>query len=578
MPLLDLIEFEDVNRDFHADYVIVGGGTSGLVLANRLSEDPSIKVVCIEAGTDLLGDPRLTIPMLSAQLYENDDYDWGFITVPQPQLGGRRLGITRGRTLGGTSATHHGSMKPASRIGMDAWEKMGNPGWNWKSFEPYMYKGTTLHAPKGEVAQHVHYPAEAQGNGSLHISYCENLAPYHHAWFETLEKMAYFDDDVEARPNLYVVIEALADRVLLEQGSDGNDDVVATGVAVSNESRSYTISAGREVILAAGALKTPQLLELSGIGKRDVLAAQGIEPVIVNDNVGENLQSQAVVSFGYEVDSGTKTIDSVTDSDFAEEIMQQYMEDRSGPIGQIFLVHHLMSFKDPLVGRDRNAVLQKILDDCTSAPQRKQVEVLWDKVGDPDEATAEITMQPFQIRPRAGPLKSQMWDCKEPGNFVSVGTTLLHPMSRGSVHISSADPHVQPRINSNMLTHVVDRVYLAKHLINTDSIFDEEPMASILKKGGKRLHCDQKLKDMDFDEVLELCKELVVFSNDICGTCAMLPRDEYGVVDPELKVYGTRNLRVVGDAMFPLLPRGDSVRTVFAVAERSADIILGRTV
>lgn len=493
---------------------------------------------------------------------------------------------------------------------MDGWEALGNPGWGWDAFEPYLYKGTTMHPPKGELCKHVHFPTEKMGDGPLHISYFEDLHKFHDTWFETFERLghpqrredpikggglgpypnptavdpvnrvrsyagsAYYDDEVEARPNFYVVVDALVEKINLE--SKGPDDVVATGIRASNKTTSFTISAAKEVILAAGAIKTPQLLELSGIGCSKVLSAQGIEPVIVNENVGENLQSHALVAFGYELCDDCKTVDSIMDYEVAEQITKQYMEDRSGPMGQLFLVYAIMALKDPFMGEEKQKVIDRVVGQCESTPQRRQCEIMIEKLGDPREPTADITMKPFQIRPRAGPLKSQMWDFKLPGNFISVGTTLLHPVSRGSSHISSSDPHIQPTIDSRMLSHPLDLDYLTRHLIFTDSVFDEEPMASIVKKGGIRLHCDERIKDMSYDRVKELCKELAVFTNDVCGTCAMLPREEWGVVDPQLRVYGTRNLRVVGEAMFPLLPRGDSVRTAFAVAEKAADIIKGR--
>ncbi|KAI5302477.1 hypothetical protein KEM56_000665 [Ascosphaera pollenicola] len=610
MPLLDLNEFEEVNKDFKADYVIVGGGTSGLVIANRLSEDPNVNVVCLEAGTDMGDDPRLNIPMLGTAMYENDDYDWGFLTSPQEQLKGRQLCITRGRTLGGTSAIHYGLMKPPSKVGMDGWEALGNPGWNWDTFEPYLYKGTTMHPPKGELCKHVRFPTEKKGDGPLHISYFEDLQEFHDAWFETFERLghpqrddpikggglgpypvptavdpinrvrsyagsAYYDEDTETRTNLYVVVDALVEKIHLDKR--GENDVVATGVRASNKGTAYTISAAKEVILAAGAIKTPQLLELSGIGSSKILSAQAIEPIIVNESVGENLQSHAFVALGYELRDDCKTVDSVMDYEVAEQIMKQYMEDRSGPMGQLFLVYAIMALKDPFMGEEKQHVIDRVMSQCENTPQKRQCEIMIEKLGDPREPTADITMKPFQIRPRAGPLRSQMWDCKLPGNFISVGTTLLHPVSRGSSHISSSDPQDQPVIDSKMLSHPLDLDYLTRHLMFTDSIFDEEPMASIVKQGGIRLHCEERIKDMSFERVQDLCKELAVFSNDVCGTCAMLPREEWGVVDPNLKVYGTSNLRVVGEAMFPLLPRGDSTRTAFAVAEQAADIIRGRS-
>jgi choline dehydrogenase-like flavoprotein len=151
---------------------------------------------------------------------------------------------------------------------------------------------------------------------------------------------------------------------------------------------------------------------------------------------------------------------------------------------------------------------------------------------------------------------------------------LSYPLSRGSVHIQSANPQDAPLIDHGMLRHPVDLKLHARHTMWLEKIAEAEPMASLLKKGGERLHATEPLTDIE--KAKEICKELVLSVYHVSGTCAMIPREDGGVVDTKLKVYGTTNLRIVDASIFPLEARGNIQATVYAVAEKAADIIRER--
>ncbi|KFZ07713.1 hypothetical protein V502_09819 [Pseudogymnoascus sp. VKM F-4520 (FW-2644)] len=543
------------------DFVVVGGGTSGIVVANRLTEDPHVNVLVLEAGTNRLNDPRLMVPGLGIATYEDPDFDWNFRSSPQEQLNGRQLLASQGRTLGGSSAINLGMVVYPSKVGMNAWEKLGNPGWGWDGLSPYIRKFYTAAAPSDETED----PIKGAGTGPFVSPGA--VDPITHT--RSHAGAAYFGDSVQRRPNLRVVTGALVEKLIFER-RDGL--VVATAVQVRKDDNTIKIPVKKEVILAAGATHTPHILELSGIGNADLLRSYGIEPVVDNPGVGENLQDHGIVSFGYEVADGLPSGDMARDPVVAAAAMAACQKDGSGPLGMVPLVSAFMPCLD-FPPDERAQLLQKLdihnggeISPC----QKKQFDALRQILQDPNEPTSQYILAPFQLLPREGPSPKGIFGLRHPGFFISI-LSLSYPFSRGSVHLKSDDPKGSPIIDSGILRHPVDLELQARHSIWMEKIAETEPMASLLKTGGARLHTVERLTDVS--KAKELCKELVLSMFHLSGTCAMLPREDGGVVDSKLKVYGTSNVRVVDASLFPLEPRGNIQATVFAVAEKAADII-----
>lgn len=451
------------------------------------------------------------------------------------------------------------------------------------------------------------YDEKSQGGaGPVQVSLGDQYMPFHSAWMETFEGLgypqvedpingagtgpfvtpgaidpvthtrshsgaAYLGQDVQARPNLRVVTGALVEKIILDQKGQ---DVVASGVRFMKDQKTFTVSAQRDVILAAGTTQTPQILELSGIGRSSVLQAHGITPIIENPGVGENLQDHGIVSLGYEVADGLPSGDMSRDPAVAAAAMAAYQKDGSGPLGMSPFVSAFMPCVD-LGQQDREEMLHKIKvcieNPATPNTHKKQFEALEALLKDPEEPTAQYILAPFQLLPREGDEPKRIFSLSHPGFFISLISSLSYPLSRGSVHIQSANPQDAPLIDHGILRHPVDLELHARHSMWLDKFAEAEPMASLLKKGGQRLHTAEPLTELE--KAKELCKELILSVYHVSGTCAMMPQEDGGVVDPKLKVYGTTNLRVVDASIFPLEPRGNIQATVFAVAEKAADII-----
>lgn len=319
------------------DYILVGGGTAGLTLASRLSEDPSVSVLVVEAGADHTKSPLVLTPGLVGAQYGNDEFDWNFNSVPQRLLHNRRINTPRGKQLGGSSALNFMMLVYPSRHSLDTWAALGNQGWDYDGLAPYLAKFATVHAPPSQAKEAVgltYHDDTRTGDGPVHVSFSEGYGPNNKAWLDAFAKhglemsgdmrdgaatgayqqpasidprdktrsyagTAYYADEVRARENLTVLTETLVHKVLFDTSVSSDAEPRATGILVSDkEGAQRTISTSSpsgEVIVCAGALQSPQILELSGIGQRALLEALAVPVLVDNAHVGENLQDHPIV-------------------------------------------------------------------------------------------------------------------------------------------------------------------------------------------------------------------------------------------------------------------------------------------
>ncbi|KAI1764619.1 glucose-methanol-choline oxidoreductase-like protein [Hypoxylon sp. FL1150] len=590
------------------DFVIVGGGTAGLVLANRLTEDSTVTVLVLEAGQDQSSDPRVTTPLLYASLM-GSDADWDAVTEPQSALHGKTIRIPYGKILGGSSAINGQVFVPTSKAAVDAWGELGNRGWSWDVLAPYFRKSFTLHCPPPDdpVYDHFHLDyvdADVNGTtGPIDVTFPTDIDnPFPKAWIETMQSLGQkvtndpFSGEMTGaftnatstdpvthqrsgantgylkparwRNNLTVITGALVYRIILE-GSP--PEVIATGVQYIHNGEAKTVNAKEEVILSAGVMHSPKILELSGIGDPELLSSLGIPVVVPNKNVGENLQDHPMSGLSFEVRDGEKTLDDLLRQDpvAMERATKQYADSQSGPLATSGILSYAVL---PLQGPPPNFLQDASFSSDSCPLSRAQADYHIRLLQNPKEATATFCAQASQGNFGAEAGSTLLQSGFLPGNYFTVAVYILQPLSRGCVHIRSADPSDPVGVDPRYLSHPLDVEVFARHMTYVSTIVSTEPLASLLKPGGRR-NAFAPTDPTDVDAMREYIRKTTLSSWHPTSTCSMLPVDQGGVVNERLVVHGTRNLRVVDASVFPITTRGNSMATVYAVAERAADLI-----
>ncbi|KAF7947911.1 hypothetical protein EAE96_008983 [Botrytis aclada] len=349
------------------DFVVVGGGTSGLVVATRLSENPEIQVLVLEAGRNHLENPQINIPALWPSLL-GTELDWAFKTVPQSELGNRTIGLPGGRLLGGSSAVNAQAFIAASKVELDAWEELGNEGWNWDSMELYYKKCHTVEIPSDTLRKELSLnhltPSNNPGSdGPIQTSYPPKMDAVRKAWVDTFNALKYemsgnafsgsliggfvnnstvngvtkersysanaYFQPAQNRSNLHLVTDALVEKIIIDKASG---EAVAKGAKVTIKGVEHIFQAGKEVIIAAGALNSPKVLELSGIGDAELLRSLGIDVHVDNSNVGENFQDHTSSGMSFEVVDEIQTLDPLNrqEPEAIAAAMSAYQNDKTG--------------------------------------------------------------------------------------------------------------------------------------------------------------------------------------------------------------------------------------------------------
>lgn len=525
-----------------ADIVIVGGGSAGCVLAARLSEDPSLRVTLLEAG-----QPTryrwIDIPIGYFKTVGNPRFDWGFETEPEPELDGRRLAWPRGKGPGGTSLINGMLYLRGHRTDYDQWAALGNAGWAWDDVLPYfrkaMHRAQAAAAHDGVggplwVSNLPHDPlsdafveaAAATGIGrSADFNAGDNSgAGYFQMTTRNGRRMSTYAAYLRpalGRPNLRVIAGAQATRLRF----DGRR---ATGVEFICDGARRTISATHEVIVSAGAIQSPQLLQLSGVGAPALLERFGIAPVAPLEGVGRNLQDHLQLRPVYRC-SGAETLNDIAHSHWrgARELLK-YLLFRSGALNEA--VYRAGGF---FASDERHA-------------------------GWPD-AQIHFGLVSFD-RPHQPP---------HPFAAVTLSACLLRPDSRGTVEIRSADPTAAPAIRAGYLSAPADRALAVDLLRRMREIAGAPPLARFVTgefEPGPALTTD--------DELLGWIRRRACSIFHPVGTCAMGPAQDAGaVVDARLRVHGLERLRVIDGAVMPRIVSGNTNAPIIMIAERAADLI-----
>jgi choline dehydrogenase-like flavoprotein len=510
--------------------------------------------------------------------------------------------------LGGTSALNFMMLLYPTQGIIDGWSALGNNGWDYKTLAPYFRKFATVHAPPQAaldvVGMTYHTETAASGDGPIHVSFSEEYGPSNKAWMDTFAELglevssdpregkalgafqnpasidpvshirsyaanAYYSAEVAKRPNLVVLTETVVTRIVFDTTQE---DAVATGVELlGTDGRKREVAANAEVILAAGALQTPQILELSGVGDKALLEKLGIHVVVNNPNVGENMQDHPIVCQSFEVNDGIPSADVLRDPNVLKALIGMYQAGGAGPLGQstISVAYAPIVDASGVSSSETKKALFASHESELTAPGAQVVRSLLEL---DDEPALQYLLFPSQIAiPDRPECMASHLIPTQPENFITIMTILNHPFSRGSVHITSSDVSTLPAWDPAYNANPVDMELLSRSVQFVERIVDPAtPFGAVLKRGGRRL---PEIKAEDLESAKEIVRQRQISVFHVSGSCAMMPRDKGGVVDEALCVYGTKRLRVVDASIFPLEPSGNIQSTVYAVAERAADLI-----
>ncbi len=527
-------------EQIESDYVIVGAGSAGCVIANRLSADPGTRVHLVEAGP--ASHPLTRLPISFGLLINHSRVNWCYESEPEAATAGRHIPVPRGKVLGGSSAINGLVYVRGQRLDYDTWRQLGNAGWGYDDVLP-LFKRAEHFEPGG---------GESRGRGGpVNVSVTPDESPLYDALFAAAGEIGIprnpdYNAEVQEgigktqttirngrrvsaatayltpaakRPNLQITTGALARRLLIEKGR-------CRGVEISTRAGALRLRASREVVLSAGSIGSPQLLELSGIGRPEVLETSGIELVHRLDGVGENLHDHYAPRLVYRLSDARASYNT-----------------RARGLGLVWQVV-------------RYALTRRGFLSLPSAPLLAFLKTR-EGLAAPD---VQLHLVSYAIEDVARRILM-----REPGMTVTVYQ--LRPESTGSVHVRSADPAAAPRIRFNFLSAGVDRQVLLAGVRKARALLGAPAMRALFDaevRPGPAIESDEAL--------LEWIEGNAQTTYHPVGTCKM-GNDPLAVVDPALRVHGIEGLRVADGSIMPTLVSGNTNAACMMIGEKAADLM-----
>ncbi|KAF1933166.1 GMC oxidoreductase [Didymella exigua CBS 183.55] len=586
------------------DYVIVGGGVTGLVVANRLTEDTKKSVLVIEAG-GAYDNPNVRLPY-GATYALNTSLLWtDYVSQPEPALNNKTWNTRVAQVLGGGSVVNGMMYDRGSAADYDAWEALGNKGWGWSGLYPFFKKGTEFIAPPQKLVDEFNitwdpsaygtgplklgiadfqYPdlksywAAFDGQGARHLVDGNNGDNAGSSWYpntmnpktgeRTHARLAYYDT-IANRSNLHTLLETVANELVFDTNSSKR--LVARGVKVTDKKtgKTKTVYAKREVVLAAGAVNTPKLLQLSGIGPKSVLQAAGIQVKLAHDGVGSNFQDHPYTAMGFSVSnmSDPNPTSLSTDPVFNASAWAQYTSNKTGPLTQA-RGNSLAFIPLPEVAP---ASYANISSQVTAQATNAYLPAIY--TGS-KKLLAGVAAQRKILAGLYSNAKAGIVEYGIPAAGSGLLVALQRPLSRGTIAINPANPQGAPQIRYNAMTNPLDKSMLAACVRYIRQVWARPEVSRftpVETSPGAQYQTDAEI----IDRVVEIGALWPTLSHP-SGSCPMMPEELGGCVSNELLFYGVEKLSVVDASIIPLVPSQHIQSTMYAIGEKAGYIISNR--
>lgn len=563
------------------DFIVVGGGTAGNVVAGRLAENPNARILIVEAGVAHSKDIEEIRTPAHAMELRDSEYDWAYKTTMVKRDDYERIEKpnTRGKALGGSSSLNYFTWVPGSKGTFDMWEEYGGKEWTWDSLVPYLRKSATYHDDERAYSPELKKIGQ---NGPIPISHSElipEMQPFRDlltkAWKSTGQPINenIFDGQmvglthsvnsiykgrrsgsflcVSDKPNITILAQTYSKKLIID-----NADKTCKGVTViTGSGKELNLYATREVIVSQGVFESPKLLMLSGIGPAAELKKHGIPMIVDNLHVGQHLLDHPGVPFVLRVKDGFGMDDYVLRSGTPQnnQAIQAYQMNYGGPLGSGFL---------EMVGFPR---IDKYLE---KDPQYREA-----KASNGNKDPFCPYGQPhFELDFVCLFGSAFQWHYPTPskGNYITVMVDLVRPVSDpGEVTLNSADPLQQPNINLNYFNNDLDIIAIREGIRYAYDVLKNGDGFKDIIEGEypweMPLHDDKLMKRTVLDRSQT--------SFHPCGTARLSKSIQQGVVDPSLKVHGIKNLRVIDASVIPVIPDCRIQNSVYMVGEKGADAI-----